>query len=130
MRIITRNIIVCITIMFVSGCGLDPDFQRRSLQSASNYELCYAATNMGPPQARREAANALLSERGVGCDYALFAQIHAANGMQNAATSAALAQAGAAMIAAGQQRPAIATPIAPVQTRCSRIGNYINCSSY
>ena len=62
-----------------TGCGLSYDYQRNSLLGAGPSSLCYAATDprIGGFAVRAQAAQDLVDQRGIQCDYGVGAQLHA-----------------------------------------------------
>lgn len=116
-----RIFAIYICAILLAGCGLSPDFQRSRLQSASSFDLCYAATDparnsFGPERARAQAASSLIQERRIQCDYEQLARIRESEA-RVAATRANERAAWAAVSAAGFQMmqgasPAPAAPIA------------------
>jgi hypothetical protein len=62
-----------------TGCGLSYDYQRNSLLGAGPSSLCYAATDprIGGFAVRAQAAQDLVDQRGIQCDYGVEAQLHA-----------------------------------------------------
>lgn len=73
---------IALSLMLLSataGCGLSHDYQQRTLEGASDAQLCYAATDprVGGYEVRARVAGDLIAERGISCDYATEAQLHA-----------------------------------------------------
>ena len=62
-----------------TGCGLSYDYQRNSLLDAGPPSLCYAATDprIGGFAVRRQAAQDLVDQRGIQCNYGAEAGLHA-----------------------------------------------------
>lgn len=117
---------------FLAGCGLSPAYQRASLENASNFEVCYAAADMrgGGWAVRRSAANQIVAERGLRCDYEQMARIHTLQSVQDAnqmAASAALMNASATLMQQAQPRY---LPASPSQVSCVQQGVFTNCSAY
>jgi hypothetical protein len=65
--------------VITTGCGLSYDYQRNSLLGAGPSTLCYAATDprIGGFAVRRQAAQDLVDQRGIQCNYGAEAGLHA-----------------------------------------------------
>jgi hypothetical protein len=107
-----------------AGCGLSYDYQRRSLEGAGPSALCYAATDprAGGFEVRRRAAQDIIDQNGIQCDYAAEAQLHAG---QAQAQQMGIANS-INMIGLGQQ---MLQPRVPASgAMCSQVGGSVFCS--
>jgi hypothetical protein len=71
--------VIAFACLTTAGCGLSYDYQKNSLQGAGPSTLCYAATDprVGGFAVRRQAAQDLIDERGIQCDYGAESRLHA-----------------------------------------------------
>jgi hypothetical protein len=113
-------LVLAVVTACLSACATVEE-ERRALLPASEYEVCHAASDLRTgAENKRKAANQVIASRGIRCDWQLYAQVHAAEQQSRAVASAALATQGAALLAAGQPRPA------PIVT-CSTFGGITTC---
>ena len=73
----TSVLLASVAMLAVAACRTS-DGPTQPAQTASEYELCHAATDDRPARANaRAAAVDVLARRGIVCDQARFAAIHA-----------------------------------------------------
>lgn len=117
------------------GCGFTPDYWRSSLQNSSEYEVCYAASDMRPGgwAVRREVASQMVKDRGLWCDYNALGARHAAENTAAAAQAAASAQMmqnGVTLMQMGAPQTPAWQQQRPVNTNCRYVGQQLMCTSY
>lgn len=73
----TSGLLASVAMLAVAACQTS-NSPTQPAQTASEYELCHAATDDRPARAgARTAAADILARRGIVCDQARFAAIHA-----------------------------------------------------
>jgi hypothetical protein len=78
-----RHRLIVVLLALLGGCGLSQSYRESQLESASDYEVCYALTDprqhsIGSGWAvKARAATAIAQRRGLSCDYEVFTRVHA-----------------------------------------------------
>jgi hypothetical protein len=115
------------TVVTTTGCGLSYDYQRNSLLGAGPSSLCYAATDprIGGFAVRAQAAQDLVDQRGIQCDYGVEAQLHAGQAeAQQLGIAAALATSSALQ---QQAQPHTLGPAPSPFVNCWQAGVFWTC---
>lgn len=120
-----RAAIIAVLAGTLTACATVQEEYAHLSTSGTYYDICYDATD-GRPGAvnRKEAAARVIKERGIECDWALFAQIH----QTEAARNLAMVGAGVGMMRAAQ--PQAKTQVYIVNGRrvtCTKVGIVTNC---